>query len=114
IAPSVAPMRLDQRELRLDRKFKHIRFAVYHARFLAFRKARTVARRRKYRAESCPSRLNTQRQIALRHELEFDLPRAKQRIEHLRIRLARKRANDLAHASSLQQRRQADLAVTGV
>ena len=47
-------------------------------------------------------------------EFEFKLPAAVQRVEHLAIHLAREAADDFAHASGLEQRCQAGVAVARV
>jgi hypothetical protein len=53
-------------------------------------------------------------QVALRHQFELELAAAVQAVEHLAVGLARKAADDLAHAAGLQQRGQAGVAVAGV
>ena len=58
--------------------------------------------------------LDANREIALRHELELDPAGVVERIEHVRIRLARERADDLAHASGLEQRGQTNVAVARI
>src|SRR5262249_25982963 len=51
---------------------------------------------------------------SLRHELKLDLARAELRVEMPRVRLPRKRAQDLAHALRLDERGEAGVAVAGV
>jgi len=48
-------------------------------------------------------------QVALRHQFQFQLARAIQRVEDVGIGLARKRADDLAHLPALEQRGQAGI-----
>ncbi|ABA51189.1 hypothetical protein BURPS1710b_A1553 [Burkholderia pseudomallei 1710b] len=114
VAPAVAPVRLHEREIRMDRRLEHVVLAVDHARFLAFGELRAVARRREEAADTGARRANPLGEVALRYQFELDLARAIQRVEHLRIGLPRKRADDLAHAPRLQQRGEARLAVAGV
>ena len=98
----------------MDRILEHVVAAVDHARLLAFGEQRAVAGRREERADAGAGGADALGEIALRHELELDLAGAVQRVEHVRIGLARKRADDLAHALRLEQRGEAGLAVAGV
>src|SRR5581483_5064830 len=104
IAPPVALERLDQRVIGMDRVFEHVMPAVDEARLLALRERRAVGRRRVEGTDARARGANALGEGALRHELELDLARAVKRIEHPRIGLARKRADDLAHLPRLQQR----------
>ena len=61
-----------------------------------------------------PGRADALGEIALRHQFELDVAGAVERVEDLRVGLARKRADDLADAPRLQQRGEAGLAVAGV
>ncbi len=104
ITPPVGAIGPDQRVVGVDRILEHVIAPADLARLLAFRELRTVARRRVERADARARGANPLRQVALRHQLELDLARTVQRVEHPRVGLARKRADDLAHALRRQQR----------
>ena len=53
-------------------------------------------------------------EVALRHDLEFDPAGAVERVEMMRIALARERAEDLPHPPFADQQREARLAIAGI
>ena len=107
VAPAVAALGLDQREVGVDRVLEHVAAAVDRARLLALGERRAVAGRREERADAGAGGADALGEVALRHQLELDLAGAVERVEHVRVGLARERADDLAHAPRLEQRGQA-------
>src|SRR6202165_4306181 len=97
IAPAVALVGLDQREIRGDRIFEHVAAAIDDAGFLAFGEWCPIRSRSEECSDpgsGCPYALG---EIALRHKLELDLARMIERVEDIRIGLPWKGTDDLAH-----------------
>src|SRR6476646_7693280 len=84
IAPAVGTIGLDQRVIRTDRIFEHVATPVDLARLLPLRKQRAVAGRREEAADADARCHDALGEVALRHQLELDLARAVQRVEHPR------------------------------
>ena len=104
-------MGLDQREVGANGIFQHVMTAVDLAGFLSLGEQGAVTRWREERTKARAAGLDPRRQIALRNQLQLDLPRLVKGIEHVGIGLARKRADDLAHAFGREQRSEACLPV---
>jgi len=73
-----------------------------------------VGRRRKEPANARPRSADAFGQIALRHQLKFNLSRAKKPIEHVRVGLPGETADHLAHTARFEQRGQALLTISRV
>src|SRR5213079_3659691 len=72
VAPTIATVGLDQREVGGNWKFEDIIAPVDRASFLAFRQQRAVPRWREDRSQAGARGLDASCEIALRHELELD------------------------------------------
>ena len=107
-------MRLDEREIGVNRVFEHIVPTVDLADFLALGQQRTIAGRREDRADPRPCRLNTRGKVALRHQFQLDRSGTIGGIEMLRVGLARKGTDDFPDPPFADQRGQAGLAIPGV
>ncbi len=107
-------MRFHQRKIGMDRVFQHMVHAIDFAGFLALREQGAIAGGGENRAQPGARRLNTRGQVALRHQFQFDCAAAPCGIEMMRIRLARERADDFAHAAFTDQRGHPAFAVSGV
>src|SRR5208282_2957776 len=97
-----------------DRVLEHVIAAVDAPRFLAFGERGAVAGGRVEGANTGPRGTDALGQVALRHELELDVPVVVEPVEYPGIDLPRKRTDDLLHLSRLEQCREAGIAVTGV
>src|SRR6185295_10838946 len=100
---SVGPVSLDEREVGVDRVLEHVVAAVDMTGFLAFGEPRAERGRRVEGADPRAGGANAFGERALRHEFEIDLACAVKPVEVPRIRLTRKRAEDLAHAPGADQ-----------
>jgi len=98
----------------MDRILEDVVAACDHARFLALRKQRAEAGGREERADACAGRADALGEVALWHELKLDLAAAVESVEHVRIGLPGKRADDLAHTSRLEQRGESRVSVAGI
>ena len=83
VAPAVALLGLDQREVGVDRILEHVVAAVDDARFLAFGQQRAVAGGREKGADARTGGADALGEVALRHQFQFDLAGAIQRVEHV-------------------------------
>jgi hypothetical protein len=81
--------------------------AVDDARLLALGQQGAVAGRGEEAADAGAGGADALGQVALRSQFQLDLAGAVQRVEVMRIGLAREGADDLAHTPLLDQRRQA-------
>ena len=88
--------------------------AVDLAHFFALRKLGAKAHAREKSADARARRTNALSEIALWHQFKLHLSSAIERVEVMRIGLARERANHLAHFARSEQRRDACLAVARV
>ncbi len=107
-------MSFNQRKVSANRVFQHIVAAVNFAGFFAFRQRRAVARWGKNGAKTCARSLNASGQVPLRDQFQLHFAAAIQVIENLWVDLAWEWADHFAYAPGLQQRREADFAVSGV
>ncbi len=114
IAPAVALLRLDQREIGVDGRLEHIHAAIDLARFLALGQVRAIARGREEAADAGAGGADALGQVALRHQFQLQLARAVQRVKDVGIGLARERADDLAHLPVFQQGGQARIAIARI
>src|SRR5262249_5691347 len=114
ISPAVAAVGFDQREIGMNRVLEHIVAPADLACFLALGEQRSIGGRREDGADAGTCRADPLGEIALRHELELDLARAVEWVEYIGVDLPWERADDLAHAPRLEERRNAGLAVAGV
>lgn len=114
VAPAVAALGLDQRHVAVDRVLEHVLLAVDLAGFAVARELGAVARGAEEGADAGTGRADALGQVALRHQLELELAAAVERVEDVAVGLARKAADDLAHAAGLEQRGEAGVAVAGV
>src|SRR3954470_6387770 len=114
IAPAIAALGFDEREITVDRVLEHVVATVDDARLLAFREQRSIACRREERTDAGARGANALSEIALRHQLELHVSRPIKSVEHIRIRLAWEGTNDLAHAAGLEQRSDANFTVARV
>ena len=114
IAPAVATLGPDERDIGLDRPLQHVQFAVQRARLLALgdlrpgRDARIEFRRCRRRQRGCA------RRASLRHQLELDPAGLVDRLEHVRVRASGIGADHLAHAALADEERDAALAGAGI
>ncbi len=114
ITPAIAAQCLDEGEVGTNREFEHVVPAFDAPRLLAFGERRAVTGRRIERADPGTCGVDALGQVALRYQLELELARSIQPVEHPRVGLAGKRADDLLHPPRLEQRRQPCLAVARV
>ena len=114
VAGPVADMRADQRDVAADRVLQHVVAAVDGAGLLALGQGRADAGGAEERADARARGAHPLGQVALRHDLEVDLARTVEPVEHIGVGLARERADDLAHPSGREQRGQPGVAVAGV
>ena len=114
IPQPVAEVRADQRDVTADRVFQHVVAAVDGAGLPALGQRRADPGGAVERADPGAGRAHPLGQIALRDQLQLDLPGAVQAVEHVRVGLARERADHLAHPSRGQQCGQPGVAVAGV
>ena len=114
VAPAVATLGLDEREVGMNRAFQHVTTPVDQARLLALRQFGPKAGGREEPADAGPGGANALGQIALWHEFEFQRAGAVCPVEVPRIGLAREAADDLAHPARADQCSQPGVAVAGV
>src|SRR5699024_6822455 len=114
VAPPVGRERADQRDVGLDGVLENIRASVDHALLFAVSERGSDSRGREESADAGTRRANALGEVALGYELELDLSRTVEAVEHPRIRLPRERADDPAHASRREQRGQPDVTVPRV
>ena len=88
--------------------------AVDLARFLAFGQFGAVGRGAEKSADARAGGADALGQVALRHQFEFKLAAAVQRVKHLAVGLPGKAADDLAHAPGLEEGGQPGVAVARV
>ena len=119
VAPAVTALGLDERQVAMDGVLQHVGATVDDAGFLGA----AVGVDGQFGAEAggCEEGADAGTggaqpfgQVALGHQLQLDLAAAVQAVEHVAVGLARKAADDLAHAPGLEQRGQAVVAVAGV
>ncbi len=103
IAPAVGSLRLDQRDIALERLFEHVFTTIDRAGLLAFRELGAGRGGREETTDPRPRRAHALGERALRHELELDLAGGVELLEHHRAGGARIRADDLAHVPGRQQ-----------
>ena len=98
----------------MDGVLQHVLLAVDLTRLAVACQLCAEAGRAEKRADAGASRADALGQVALRHQFQLQLAGTVQAVEHLAVGLARKAADDLAHAAGLQQRGQAHVGVAGV
>ncbi len=89
VAPAVALVGFNQREIGFDRVLQHVVATVDFPCLLAFRQRRAVAGGGKHRPQPGAGRLDPRREVALRHQLQLHFAATVEIIENLRIHLAR-------------------------
>ena len=114
VAPAVGAVGLDQRVVGVDRILEHVVAIADAPRLLALGELGAVGGRREERADAGARGADALGERALRHQLELELARAVRLVEVPRVGLARKRAQDLAHALRADQRGEAGVGVAGV
>ncbi len=114
VAPAVALVGFNQREIGFDRVLQHVVATVDFPCLLAFRQRRAVAGGGKHRPQPGAGRLDPRREVALRHQLQLHFAATVEIIENLRIHLARKGADHFAHPARLEQRGETHFPVAGV
>ena len=97
-----------------DRAFEHVRSAVDDAFLFAFGEQRADAGGGEESADAGAAGADAFGEVALRNDLELDLARAVQLVEHPGVDLSRETADHLADAAGLEQCREAGVTVAGV
>ena len=114
VAHPVGSMCFDERDVAADRVLEQVLAPVDGALLLALGERRPHAGGGVERADARARGTHPFGEIALRHQLELDLARAVEPVEHPGVRLPRERADHLAHLAVLEQRGQSDVPVAGV
>src|SRR5690606_29327213 len=114
VAPAVADFSLDHGVVHMDRVFEHVLAAVDLPGFLALGEQGAVAGGRIEGADAGASGTQALGKVALGYQLELDLAGAIEFFEYVGMAHARKRAEDLPHPASLEERGNADSAVARV
>ncbi len=119
VAPTVAAVGLEQRQLGMDWHLQYVVLAVDLAGLLGrsvgvFRQFGTVAGGREECADAGAGGADALGQIALRYQFELQLAAAIQPVKNLAVGLTREAADDLAHPACLEQCGQADLGIAGI
>ena len=119
IAPTVTLFGLDQGDIAMNWVFQDIVFAIDAACFFGTAICMechgcAITCWGKKCAHSGTGGPNPLSQITLWHQLQFNFSAPIKRIEHMRVRLTWKAANDFSHATCLEQRCQTSVAIAGV
>jgi hypothetical protein len=114
VAPAVGAVGLDERVVGVDRVLEHVVALADAPRLLAPGELGAERGRREERADARARGADALGERALRHELELELARAVGLVEVPRVGLARERADDLAHATGADQRREPRIGVARV
>jgi hypothetical protein len=114
VAPAIRAVGLDERVVGVDRILEHVVAIADAPSLLAFGEQRAEGRRREESADARARGTDALGEGALRHELEIDFAGAVRLVEMPGVGLARKGAEDLAHALRRDQPREAAIGVAGV
>ena len=114
IAPPVAAVGADQRDVTVQRVLKDLRAPVDDTSLLVSREVGSAGGRRIERADAGPGRANALGKRTLRHELELDPAGAEQAFERVRVLVPRVRAHEPAHAPEGDEPGEPGVAVAGM
>src|SRR5579862_5047804 len=114
IAPAIAALRLDEREIARQRLLEHIKCTIDLAQLLAVGEFCVSARAREEATDASAGSAHALRQRALRHELDLDLLCLVELVDHLWVGGARIGAYEFSRPPRFQQRGDTDQAAAGV